>query len=151
MPESTSTHKYVSKRIYNLHRQFDNTAITAGSGAYEVDGLCPLFSSTNPNMFAATFGIECETSGTTFVRPISSYEYTKCFRLTNDLTYSLSHPENFGLLTSGIPAKTGRLFLNSVLLRLDNIRNESFEVFDPSLQHAPTTVSMVPAFTQSLV
>jgi len=47
-----------AKRIYNIRRTSDTSGITAGSGVYSVDGICPPFSPPNPNLFGSSFGIE---------------------------------------------------------------------------------------------
>jgi hypothetical protein len=143
--------QYRPMRLYDIHRSFDSKAVTAGAGVYNVDGLCPPFSSPNSNMFASTFGIEFVVGSDTFVRPFCAYEYASCYRMTNDLTYSLSHPENFSLLATGVPVKTGRLLVSSLLSRLDSIRTEGFDLHHPSLSHAPAAVSMVPMYTSGAI
>ena len=47
-----------SKRLYNIRRSGDDSGITAGSGVYSVDGICPPFTPLNPNIFGSSFGIE---------------------------------------------------------------------------------------------
>merc|ERR1711966_236388 len=97
--------------------------ISAGSGVYCQSGLCPPFCASNSNAFASTFGIEFDFEGSMFVRPVSAFEVASCHRLDNDVTYSLSHPENFCLIDCGIPRATSRLFLGAVLKRLDIINS----------------------------
>ena len=47
-----------SKRIYNVHHQNNIHTITAGTGVYSVDRLCPPCGLPNYNIFSCTFGIE---------------------------------------------------------------------------------------------
>ena len=88
---------------------------------YCQSGLCRPFRDSNNNSFASTFGIEFEFGGNRFVRPASVFEVTSCHRLDKDVTYILSHPENFCLIDCGIPRATSKLFLRAVLKRSDSI------------------------------
>ena len=143
-PSATPTQMFRAKRIYQIHRRHDNQLISAGAGVYDTAGLCPPFCATNSNLFASTFGIEFDDESTTLVRPISSYEVTKCYRLHDDLTYVLAHPANFLLLDCAIPTQTSRAFFNQIIDRLDEIRTANFEIHDPALSHAPAAITMAP-------
>ena len=112
-PVSTITHTKGrrAKCIYQLHRAMDDKGVSAGSGVYCQSGLCPPFCASNSNAFASTFGIEFDFEGSMFVRPVSAFEVASCHGLDNDVTYSLSHPENFCLIDCGIPRATSILFL----------------------------------------
>merc|ERR1712051_149585 len=110
---NTNTKDQRAKCIYQLHRPMDDKGISAGSGVFCNSGLCPPFCASNNNAFASTFGIEFDTEEGKYVRPISAYEVASCFRLDRDVTYSLSHPENFCLIDCGLPRSTSRLFLRA--------------------------------------
>ena len=129
----------------------DDKGISAGSGVYCVSGLCPPFCASNNNAFASTFGIEFEADGSKYVRPISAYEVASCFILDKDVTYSLSHPENFCLVDCGIPRSTSRLFLRALLQRLDAINSESFEISMPRQYAAPAATACIPAFVNGAI
>ena len=103
VPEPTPTHISRAQRSYNLNRPLDNPEITAGSGVYSTDGLCPTFAPNNPNLFSNTFGIEFDLDTEWLVRALSAYEFVSAFGLDKEITYSLSHPTNFLLTDSGIP------------------------------------------------
>ena len=134
-----------------MHRHMDEISITAGSGIYDGDGLCPPFSSPNTNMFASTFGIEFVHKSNTFVRPFSTYEYARCFRLDGDLTYALSHAANFSLLHTGVPSRTGRLLLTSILSRLDVIRTEGFDLHNSPTHHTLAVTACAPIYTSEAI
>jgi hypothetical protein len=44
-----------------------------------------------------------------FVRPISPFEFAKCFNLTDTLTYRLSHASNLYSLDCAVPAHTSAI------------------------------------------
>jgi hypothetical protein len=75
------------KCIYQMHRACDDKGVFAGSGVYCLSGLCPPFCASNNNPLASTFGIEFSMDEDTFVRPISTYKVTSCFKLDKDVTY----------------------------------------------------------------
>ena len=93
----------------------DDKDVSVGSGAYCQSGLCPPFCASNSNAFASTFGIEFEFESSRVVRPVSAFEVASCHKLDKDVTYSLSHPENFCLIDCGILCTTSKLFLGAVL------------------------------------
>ena len=95
-----------SKRIYNLVRHHDYAAMSAGSGVYSLDGLCPPLESPNQNAFWSSFGIEFSLNGAGFIRQISTFEHMRCFQLSDDITHALLYPANYSLCNSGIPAWT---------------------------------------------
>ena len=148
---ATTTRPYWEKYIYNIHHSGKNIGIFAGAGVYDISGLCPPFCASNSNMFAFTFGVYYEADGVTLVRPIPTYEIACCFRLDSDLTYEISHPEKFCLLDCGIPSRTSAVLLNTILKQLDKIRNENFDIFNPSRYSAPAAIAQVPDFTNGAV
>jgi len=148
---SSSDHQYRPIRLYNIHRAMDNRNVEAGSGVYDLDGLCPPLTCPTSNTFCDKFGVEFTVESSTYVRPISPYEFVKCFRLSSDLTYSLSQPANFSLLDCGVPYKTATLLLESVLNRLDSIRAENFELLDPSQHCAPAAPAIIPAYVSGAI
>jgi hypothetical protein len=92
---------------YFLHRANNNLNILAGSAFIHLDGLCPTFDPTdNPNLFGHLFGIEFMHDGHVYVRAISQFEITSCLRLSDELTYYLSHPSHSFCLDSAIPGLT---------------------------------------------
>jgi hypothetical protein len=92
---------------YHLHRQDANGSIFAGSSILLADSLCPPFEACpNQNMFQQFFGIEFHFEGHTYVRAISAYEFTCCFRLMEKLQYRLSHANYKHGLDASMPSKT---------------------------------------------
>ena len=144
-PVATVTHTKGrrAKCIYQLHRATDDRGISAGSGVHCVSGLCPPFCASNSNAFASTFGIEFDCEGRKFVSSVPTFEVVSCHKLDKDVTYSLSHPENFCLVDCGIPRATSRLFLGAILRRLDSINEENFEISMPKQVAAPAATAMM--------
>ena len=129
----------------------DNNEITAGSGVYNTDCLCPTFGPDNPNLFSNTFGIEFEDDNDHLVWPMSAFEFVSAFGLDKEMTYSLSHPANFSLMDSGVPQRTSIAILSALTDRLDSLRLEEFELHDPSLRHAPSALCQISAFLNGAV
>ena len=82
---------------------------------------------------------------------MSGFEFVSTFGLDKEISYSLSHPANFSLVDSGIPQCTSIVLLSALTDRLDSLRNESFELHDPSLRHAPAVLSQISAFLNGAV
>jgi hypothetical protein len=92
---------------YYLHRANDNPNILAGSAVIHLDGLCPAFDPTdNPNLFSHLFGIEFMHNSHVYVRVISQFEIASYLRLSDELTYKLSHPSHSFCLDALIPGLT---------------------------------------------
>ena len=147
----TPTRPYREKCIYKIHRSDKNIGISSGDGVYELSIHCPPFCASNSNVFASTFGVEYEADGVTIVRPISVYGIACCFRIDSDLTYAIYHPGNVCLLDCGVPSWTSAVLLDAIIKRLDKIRNENFEIFDPSRYSAPAAIAQVPDFINGAV
>jgi hypothetical protein len=84
---------------YYLHRDGQDASILAGSSVVSRESVCPPFESCpNRNIFQQFFGIEFHHDGTTYIRAISTYEFARCFCLTDNIQYRLSHERyKFGL------------------------------------------------------
>ena len=119
-PMSTVTHTKGrrDKCIYKLHRATGDRGVSAGSGVYCQSGLCPPFCVSNSNAFEFTVGIEFEFEGNRFVRPASVFKVTSCHRLDKDVTYSLSHPENFCLIDAQADCSTSCRCLDTHFCKL---------------------------------
>ena len=111
----------------------------------------PRFCATNTNVFAYTFGIEFTVEDDIYARPMSAYEYASYLRLDRDLTYFLSHPDNFCLIDFGIPKSTSKLFLGIILNKLDAVNAENFEVSMPRQIAAPAATAMIPTFVNCVI
>ena len=86
-----------------------------------------------------------------YARPMSAYEYASYLRLDRDLTYFLSHPDNFCLIDFGIPKSTSKLFLGIILNKLDAVNAENFEVSMPRQIAAPAATAMIPTFVNCAI
>ena len=148
---TTPTKPSRAKCVYNLHRKVDDVRVSAGASVYDTSGLCLLFFSSDLNAFGSTFEIEYEYENDAFVCPFLAHEMTSCFQLDNDLTHSLAHPGNFPLLDCGIPTNTLRVLLDAILKRLENVRTENFEIFNPSHCTSPAAFAHVSAFTSGAI
>ena len=148
---ATSTRPYWGKFIYNIHHSGNNLGFSAAAGVYDIFGICPPFCASNSNVFASTFGVDYEADGVTLVRTISAYEITCCFRIDSDLSYAISHPENVCFLDCSVPSRTFDVLLDAILKVLDKIRNENFEIFNPSRYYDPASIARVPCFANNAV
>ncbi len=67
---------------YHLHRHCQDATILAESSVLSRESLCPPFKSCpNKNLFQQFFGIEFHHNDHTYVRTISTYEFSRCFGL----------------------------------------------------------------------
>ena len=94
-----------------MHRPLENEELTAGSGVYDTDCICPPFAPDNTHLFANTFGIEFDDGSDCLVWHVSAFEFVLDFGLDKEIIYSLSHPANFSLVDSGIPQRTSSALL----------------------------------------
>ena len=140
-----------AKCIYYLHHPGVDSNIIAGAGVYSDADFCPPVWASGSNAFVSTFGVETEIDNELFVRPGSGYEVACCFRHNSDLTHFLAHPENFCLLECGIPAKTSKCVIETILRRLADIKNENFQILQPHQVAAPAATAYVPGFVNGAV
>lgn len=97
---------------YCLHHHGSDTSIQCGSEVVSINHLHPPFAAGSANiLFGHYFGVEYRCDDDSFVRPISPFEFTRCFNLTNDLTYRLSHKSNKFYMDAAIPAFTSVFIL----------------------------------------
>ncbi len=87
--------------------------------------------------FGHYFGIEFKCKGHTYVRATLPFEFVLCFRLTDRLTYTLSHPSNAFCLDAAFPALTLERIFEHILDRCIQIRSSNFEIFKPNQYAAP--------------
>ena len=118
---------------------------------YNTDCLCPAFAPDKINLFSNTFGIEFEVDNERLVRPVSAFEFVSAFGLHKEIIYSLPHPANLLLIDSGIPQRTSADLLSALTGRLDSLRNDNFQLHDPSLRHAPPSLSQIFVFFNGAV
>jgi len=113
---------------YYLHRHGQDDSILAGSSVLSRESICPPFES-------------CPTTTTihnhTYVRAISTYDFTRCFRLVDNIQYRMSHERyKFGLDLS-MPGRTSSLLFDQVYSHLLYLRDANCEVFSPNQFAAP--------------
>jgi hypothetical protein len=88
-------------------------------------------------LFGNYFGIEFIHGDSTYVRSISPFEFARCFRLGDELTYKLSHPSNQFCFDAGIPALTSAQIFEQIHERCIHIRSRNFEIQEPNQFAAP--------------
>jgi hypothetical protein len=123
---------------YYLHRHGQYDSILAGSSVLSQESVCPPFESCpNKNLLQQFFGIEFHYNDHTYVRAISTYEFTRCFRLVDNIQYQMSHERyKFGLDAS-MPGRTSSWLFDQVHSHLLYLRNANCEVFSPNQFAAP--------------
>jgi len=121
-----------------LHRHGQDDSILAGSSILSWESVCPPFESCpNQNLFQQFFGIEFHYNDHTYVRAISTYEFTHCFRLVDNIQYRMSHERyKFGLDAS-VPGRTSSWLFDQVHLHLLYLRVANCKVFSPNQFAAP--------------
>jgi hypothetical protein len=138
--------------LYCLHPSDADASNQVGSVVFSTAKLCPPFSSVkNSNIFRHHFGIEypCERIDgkdgvDTLVRPISPFEFVKCFNLSDDITYKLSHASNLFSMDGALPAATSSFILRQCHERLIDIRTSNIQIYDPDHLHtAPAALCNV--------
>ncbi len=123
---------------YHLHRDNANGSIFAGSSVLSGDSLCPPFEACpNRNLFQQHYGLKFHHDGHTYVRAISTYEFTCCFNLVDKLQYRLSH-ENYKFgLNASMPSKTSAWIFEQVHSHLVHLHDSNSKVFLPNQFTAP--------------
>ena len=123
---------------YNLHCHGQDDSILAGSSVLSWESICPPFKSCpNQNLFQQFFGIEFHYNNHTYVRTISTYEFTPCFGLVDNIQYQMSHERyKFGL-NGSMPGRTSSWLFDQVHLHLLYLRNANFKIFSPNQFAAP--------------
>ncbi len=135
---ATSTISSCVKINYHLHQHNVNGSIFAGSLVISKDGLCPPFDAcTNQNMFQQFFGIKFHFEGHTYVRAISAYEFTRCFRLMEQIQYRLSNANYKHGLDASMPSKTLAWIFEQVHSHLVHLQDANSKVFSPDQFAAP--------------
>jgi hypothetical protein len=123
---------------YYLHRANNNPNVLAGSMIIHLDGLCPAFDFTdNPNLFGHLFGIEFTHDGYVYVRAISQFKIASCLRLSDELTYKLSHPSHSFCLDAEMPGLTFTQIFDQIHDRCIHIWSRNFNFFQPNRFAAP--------------
>ena len=90
---------------YFVHLPDSNPSMVVGLAVVCSDGLSPPFvPDENANLFGHYFGIEFQHDGHTYIRGISSSEFTSCHHLFDDLMYKLAHPSNTFCLDATLPS-----------------------------------------------
>jgi hypothetical protein len=118
---------------YNLHQAGDDTNILAGSSVLLTNGLCPpLKACPNKNLFQHFFGIEFHHDGHTYVRAISTFEFTRCFNLIKSIQYRPSHERHKHNLDMSMPAKMSAWVFEQFLSHLIFVHDSNCEVFLPN-------------------
>jgi len=97
----------------------------------------PFESCPNRNLFQQFFGIEFHHDGHTYVRALSTYEFSRCFGLIEDIQYRLSHERyKFGL-DAAMPGRTLFWIFDQVHTHLVYLRDANSEIFLPNQFAAP--------------
>jgi hypothetical protein len=140
----TSLHTHHPATLYCLHNDGLDVSIQSGAAVQSIHHISPPFNSVrNDNLFHHHFGIEFDFENETYVRPISPFEFVRCFNLPDDLTYKLSHQSNQFCLDGAIPAFTSSYVLRHCHDRLQAIQTANLQIFEPRHTFAPAALSNV--------
>ena len=97
-----------------------------------VDSPCPPFDACpNQNIFQPFYGLKFHHDGHTYVYAISTYEFTCCFNLTEQLQYHLSHESYKYGLEASMPSKTLAWIFEQNHSHLVHLRDSNSEVLSP--------------------
>ena len=123
---------------YHLHCHDQDASILAGSAVHSCESMCPPFESCpNRIFFQQFFGIEFHHDGHTYVRALSTYEFSCCFGLIDDIQYRLSHERyKFGL-DAAMPGRTSSWIFDQVHTHLVYLRDANSKIFLPNQFAAP--------------
>ena len=123
---------------YHLQRHGQDTSILAGSVVLSRESMCPPFESCpNRNLFQQFYGIELHHNDHTYVCALSTYEFSRCFGLIEDIQYRLSHERyKFGL-NAAMPGWTLSWIFDQVHTHLVYLRDANSEIFSPNQFAAP--------------
>jgi hypothetical protein len=124
--------------LYHLHCAEADATILAGSSVLSQSSLCPPFDACpTRNLFQQLFRIKFNYDGHTYVRAISTFEFGRCFNLTKNIQYRLSHKKyRFGLDAS-MPARTSAWVFQEINSQLVFLCDSNCEVFSPNQFAAP--------------
>jgi hypothetical protein len=104
--------------LYHFHRHDDNPSNLVRSAVISADGICPAFQPiVKPNIFGHYFGVEFRHNNHSYARAVSPFESVLCFRLSDQITYKLSHPSNAFCLDAAVPALTSARVFEYILER----------------------------------
>ena len=124
---------------YQLHRHGQDAAILAGSSVLSWESVCPPFESCpNKNLFQQFFGIEFHHDDHTYVRAISTYEFSRCFGLVENIQYPLSHDRHKFGLDAAMSGRTSSWIFDQTHSHLVYLCNANSEIFLPNQFSAPT-------------
>jgi hypothetical protein len=98
---------------------------------------------SSANVFGRLFGIEFKADDDTFVRLLSLFKFVRCFNLTDNLTYKLSHTSNESFNHAAIPAFTSASILQECHSRLASIRDANLQLYEPNITHALAAMANV--------
>ncbi len=104
----------------------------------------PFESCPNHNLFQNYFGIKFHNDDSTYVCAISTYEFTQCFGLIEQIQYRLSHERHRFSLDASMPGCTSAWLFEQSHSYLVCIRDDNSEVFSPNQFAAPaSTIQML--------
>ena len=90
-----------------------------------------------PEPIPAIFWHRFHHDGHTYIRAVSTYEFTRCFNLIEKIQYCLSHEQyKFGLDAS-MPGRTFAWLFEQVHSHLVYLRNSNSKIFSPNQFAAP--------------
>jgi hypothetical protein len=123
---------------YILYRAGEDTTILPGSRIVSTSGLCPPFKACpNRNLFQQSFWIEFIFDNHTYVRAISTFEFTHCFNLIDSIQYHISHEKYWHGLDALMPARMSAWLFGQVHSHLVFFQDSNCEVFSPNQCAAP--------------
>ena len=126
------------KLAYSLRRAGGSASMTAGSMVLHASSLCPpLEWCEHQNIFQNLFGVGFNFDGHTYVRPILSFEFARCFNLSDNIQYRLSHADYRFALDASMPALTSWWLFTQINETLELLRAFNTEIFTPNQGPAP--------------
>jgi hypothetical protein len=138
LPKSTTHNPSTVMLKYHIHPAGSNESILIGLDVISVDGLCPAFNACpNSNIFQTYFGVEFHYDGHSYICAISPFEFVRCHRFTDQLSYPLSQPPYEFSVNAVMPALTFAWLFEQVHAHLVYLCDSNCKIFSPNQFAAP--------------
>lgn len=125
-----------AKITHHVYFQKSNNYSEVGARVCDIDHPTIPMEIINPNPFQHLFGVKFKDEGQSWIRSISTFEYSSCFELDRNLKLKYSSDRNLAKqLYRGCPGNTMKAIVEVYFERLLTIRNATPEIDDHDDMH----------------